>query len=141
MSLYHQKQISILTQTSDPESNFAVTVKLPHGPKEILMDCMLQGRMNFAKFSAEEATFASVGFTNFKLKTLAYSLQKFYQSTPLIASNFNSFHWLDPSIESVFFLAPSNSQKPSRCKCSVSSGFIGNSAASKSNQASFNFRR
>ena len=72
---------------SDPESNFAVIVKLPHGPREILMDCMLQGRMNFAKFSAkyEEATFASVGLTNFKLKILAYipiaTLQKFYQST------------------------------------------------------------
>ena len=74
---------------SDPESNFAVIVKLPHGPREILMDCILQGRMNFAKFSAkyEEATFASVGLTNFKLKTLAYIptaiLQKFYQLTPM----------------------------------------------------------
>ena len=74
---------------SDPESNFAVIVKLPQGPREILMDCILQGRMNFAKFSAkyEEATFASVGLTNFKLKTLAYIptaiLQKFYQLTPM----------------------------------------------------------
>ena len=74
---------------SDPESNFAVIVKLPHGPREILMDCMLQGRMNFARFSAkyDEATFASVGLTNFKLKILAYipiaTLQIFYQSIPL----------------------------------------------------------
>ena len=74
---------------SDPESNFAVIVKLPHGPREILMDCILHGRMNFARFSAkyEEATFASVGLTNFKLNTLAYipkaTRQKFYQSIPM----------------------------------------------------------
>ena len=74
---------------SDPASNFVVIVKLPHGPKEILIDCILQGRMNFARFSAkyEEATFASVGLTNFKLKTLAYistaTRQKFYQLIPM----------------------------------------------------------
>ena len=47
---------------SDPESNFAVIVKITHGTKEILMDCILHGRMKFARFSAtyEEATFASV---------------------------------------------------------------------------------
>ena len=74
---------------SGPESNFAVIVKLPHGPREILKDCILHGRMNLDKFSAkyEEATFASVGLTNFKLKTLAYIPtaipQTFYQLTPM----------------------------------------------------------
>ena len=65
MSLRLQKQILTVTQTfSDQvQMNFAVIVKLPHGPREILKDCILHGRMNLAKFSAkyEEATFASVG--------------------------------------------------------------------------------
>jgi hypothetical protein len=50
-------------------SNFAVMDKLPQGPREILIDCILQGLMNLAKCSAkyDEATFASVGETNFRL--------------------------------------------------------------------------
>ena len=84
---------------TDPESNFAVIVKLPHGPKEILMDCILQGRMNFARFLAkyEEATFTSVGLTNFKLKTLTYittSVAKNFinQFRCIIAGYFDPFH-------------------------------------------------
>ena len=59
---------------SIPESNLAVIVRLPQDPRAMLTDCILQGRMNFDKFSAkyEEATFASVGLTNLRLKTLAY---------------------------------------------------------------------